>query len=210
MANANKPTGLSPVQYLNGAPWSGQARIYAIKPTNAGAIYIGDPVMTDATFGSDANGVPAITNYTGGSAAIRGVVVGIGRYEALMANPNGLNITYFPAGGDSNTTAPWYAMVADDPNILFEVQENTQPSQTQLAPLQIGLNTTLQTGTGNGFLSGWQLSNYTNQVPATTATLPIRLMGLKRSVDNAFGAYAKHLVKINVHELGQGTGSAGV
>jgi hypothetical protein len=35
-------------------------------------------------------------------------------------------------------------------------------------------------------------------------------MGLVRTSDNAFGAYAKHLVKINVHELGTGTGAAGV
>lgn len=206
MANANKPGGLSPVQYLNGAPWSGQARVYSIAYNNSNAIYVGDPVITDSSTGSDSNGVPAITIY-GGTGAIRGVVVGIGRSEGLIANPNNLSQTYFPAGGDGNT-APWYALVVDDPNVLFEVQENA--GTQQLAAAQVGLNTILKSGTGNGYVSGWLLSSYTDATPATTNTLAVRLFGLARRIDNAFGAYAKWLVQINVHELGHGPGAAGV
>ena len=40
--------------------------------------------------------------------------------------------------------------------------------------------------------------------------LGVAAMGLVRRPENAFGAYAKHLVKINVHELGTGTGALGV
>ena len=79
-----------------------------------------------------------------------------------------------------------------------------------LAAADIGLNTISLAGAGNGFTSGWQVRSATGATPATTATLQLKLMGLVQKTDNAFGAYAKHLVQINVHELGHGTGSAGV
>ena len=201
MANVNKPMGLSPVQYLNGAPWNGQARLYSIAATYGTALYVGDPVISSGT--ADANGVPGIAIY-GGTGAIRGVIVGIGKYEGLIANPSNLDLIYRPA----SDPAVWYAMVCDDPNVLFEVQENS--NGTAIAATEIGLNTVLKSGTGNGFYSGWLLSSVTDATPATTATLAVRLMGLVRKIDNAFGAYAKHLIKINVHELGSGTGAAGV
>jgi hypothetical protein len=68
----------------------------------------------------------------------------------------------------------------------------------------------MQSGANNGYVSGWTLSSQTDATAATTATLPIRLLGLARRANNAFGAYATWLVKINVHELGTGTGAAGV
>ena len=204
MANANKPQGLTPLQYLNGSPWNGAARIYSIAYNYGTALYIGDPVISSGT--ADANGVPGIAIY-GGTGAIRGVIVGIGRYENTLANPSNLDRTYFPASGDGNTN-PWYALVVDDPNVLFEVQENS--NGTALAAADIGLNTVLKSGTGNGYVSGWLLSSATDATPNTTATLAVRLMGLVRRSDNAFGAYAKHIIKINVHELGTGTGAAGV
>ena len=46
MANANRPSGFTPVQYLNGAPWNGQARLYSIAATYGTALYIGDPVIS--------------------------------------------------------------------------------------------------------------------------------------------------------------------
>ncbi len=201
MANANRPQGLLPVQYLNGSPWSGQTRLYSIAASYATALAIGDPVISSGT--AETNGVPGIAIY-GGTGAIRGVICGLGKYEGLQANPSNLDIIYRPAADP----AVWYAQVCDDPNVIYEVQENL--GTQQLAAADIGLNTVLLTGANNGFVSGWQLSSYTDATPNTTATLAVRLMGLVRRSDNAFGAYAKHLIKINVHELGTGTGAAGV
>lgn len=201
MANANRPGGFAPVGYLNGAPWNGQARLYNIVATYGTALYIGDPVISSGT--ADANGVPgiAIGATTG---ALRGVIVGLGRYEGLQANPANLDITYRPAADP----ASWYAMVVDDPNVIFEVQEES--NGTQLAATEVGLNTISKSGTGNGFVSGWMIPSATGATPNTTATLQLRLLGLVRRPDNAFGAYAKWLVQINVHELAHGTGAAGV
>ena len=202
MANANRPSGFSPVQYLNGSPWNGQARIYSIAAAYTTALYIGDPVKSSGT--ADANGVPGIV-LGATTGALRGVIVGLGSAEGLIANPKNLDITYRPAAAQATD---WYAMVVDDPQVLFEVQENA--NGTALAATEIGLNTISVSGTGSGFVSGWMLASATDATPAATATLQLKLMGLVRRQQNAFGAYAKHLVKINVHELGTGTGTLGL
>lgn len=201
MANVNKPFGFSPVGYLNGSPWNGKARLYSIAASYGTALYIGDPVISSGT--ADANGVPGIARGAA-TGALRGVIVGLGKYEGLMANPSNLDITYRPA----SDPAVWYAMVADDPNIVFEIQE--QSNGTALAAVDIGMNTISVSGSGNGYVSGWLLASATGGTPATTATLQLRLLGLARKPNNTFGAYAKHLVQINVHELAHGTGAAGV
>ena len=199
MANANRPSGFTPVQYLNGSTWSGQARLYSIAAAYATALYIGDPVISSGT--ADVNGVPGIV-LGAATGALRGVIVGLGSSEGLPANIINPNVAYRPAAAQ---TTDWYAMVVD---VIFAIQEES--NGTAIAATQIGLNTIPVIGTGNGFISGWLLSSSTGATPATTATLQLRLMGLVRTSDNGFGAYAKHLVKINVHELGTGTGAAGV
>ena len=202
MANANRPSGFTPVQYLNGAPWNGQARIYAIAAAYATALYIGDPVITAGS--ADANGVPTIA-LAAAAGGVRGVIVGLGTAEGLMANPANLDITYRPGAAQSKV---WYAMVADDPNIVFEVQENA--NGTALTAAEIGLNTISILSAGNGYVSGWMIASTTDATAAVTATLPIKLLGLSRKLNNTFGAYAKHLVQFNVHELSHGTGSLAV
>lgn len=201
MANANKPSGFTPVQYLNGSPWNGQARLYSIDASYAVALYIGDPVISGG--GADTNGVPNVVlgAATGG---LRGVIVGLGTQEGLIANPSNLNLIYRPA----SDPAVWYAMVVDDPNVVFEIQE--QSNGTALAATEVGLNTVPILAAGNGYVSGWLLASATGATPAVTATLQLKLLGLARRRDNAFGAYAKWLVQINVHELSHGTGSLGI
>lgn len=195
MANANKPMGLSPVQYLSGAPWSGQARVYYIASTDTNAFAIGDPVASSGS--ADSNGVPGITLATAGSGnAIRGAVVGLGTKETLMADPNNLNTTVVPA----TKTQAYYALVADDPNIIFEAQEIG--TGTALTAAEVGLNANLAAAANNGYVSGWVVDNAGE---GSGSTLQVKLLGLVRRQDNAFGAYAKWLVKINNHELAAGT-----
>ncbi len=201
MANSNRPSGFVPRMYLNGAPWNGQARTYSIAASYGTALYIGDPCISSGT--SDANGVPGIA-VGAGSGALRGVIVGLGKTPGGLFNPSNLDITYRPASDPS----VWYAAVVDDPNVLFEIQEES--NGTALAATEVGLNQISLVGTGNGFVSGWLLRSATGATPNTTATLQLRLMGLVQTPGNAFGAYAKWLVQINVHELAHGTGAAGV
>ena len=201
MANVNRPSGLTPVKYVGGGEWNGQANLYSIAAGYAVELAIGDPVISSGT--ADANGVPGIA-LAAATGAIRGVIVGLGKTEGLIANPSNLDSTKRPAADP----AVWYAMVVDDPNVVFEIQE--QSNGTALAATEVGLNQVPILAAAGSYMSGWQLASASGATPATTATLPLRLLGLSRKPGNAFGAYAKWLVKINVHELGTGTGAAGV
>ena len=194
MANTNRPSGLSPVQYLNGSPWSGQARIYSIAAAYATKLAIGDPVASSGT--SDTNGVPGIVR-AADTGAIRGVIVGLGVGESLIANPANLDQTIRPGAAQATT---WYAMVVDDPNVVFEIQEGGTP----MAAADVGLNTNLTIVDANNYISQVVLDNADK---AVGATLQVKLLGLARypAGTNSFGLYAKWLVKINNHELAAGT-----
>ena len=192
MANVNTPFGLRPVQHLDGSPFNGQARLYSIASGYGTALAIGDPVISSGT--ADANGVPGIA-IAGETGAIRGVIIGLGTKEGLIANPSNLDSTVRAA----STTGVGYALVVDDPTVMFEVQE--VGTGTALTAAEVGLNVNLVSGANNGYMSGWQVGNTTED---TTNTLQVRLMGLMRKPGNAFGAYAKHLVMINNHELRAG------
>lgn len=194
MANANRPSGLSPVKHLTGAPFNDQGNIYQIAAADTNAFAIGDPVISSGS--GDANGVPGIT-LAAATGAIRGVIMGLGTSEAGIFNPSNLDQTIRPAG---TKATDWYAIVADSPDIIWEVQEIG--TGTAFTAAEIGLNANLIAGTNNGFQSTWQLDNSTE---GTTATLQVRLLGLVRRSDNAFGQFAKWLVKINNHELSAGT-----
>lgn len=194
MANANRPSGLSPVQYLNGSPWNGQAKTYSIAAAYATVLAIGDPVASSGT--SDTNGVPGIVR-AADTGAIRGVIVGLGTQENLIANPANLDSTIRPGAAQTTT---WYALVVDDPNVVFEVQEGGTP----MTAADVGLNTNLTITNANAYISQVVLDNADK---AATATLQVKLLGLARypAGTNAFGLYAKWLVKINNHELSAGT-----
>lgn len=208
MANANRPRGLVPKFHLNGSAWNGASRVYSIVASYANQISIGDPVVSSGT--ADSNGVPGIAvlgaaGSGAASGAIRGVVIGLSKSQAITANPSNLDITYRPA----SDPVIWYAAVVDDPSVVFEVQE--QSNGTALAATEAGLNTVLYAPTTDPkYLSAWQVASASGATPATTYSLQVRLLGLNQVPGNSFGAYAKWLVLINVHELGQGTGAAGV
>jgi len=189
MPNTSRPCGLSPVQYLNGAPWNGQARMYCVPSTDANALAIGDPMVLAGS--ADANGVPTVTLATAGTGnSILGPIVGIGEYEGTVANISNPNSIIAPA----TKTRAYYVMIADDPNIIHQVEEIG--TGTALAATDVGNNANLASGTNNGYVSGWVVNN---AGVTTTATLQVKLMGLVRKQDNAFGQYAKWLVLINNH-----------
>jgi len=199
MANTNKVNGFRPVRYLNGAPWNGQANKYVIPAGNGTATFIGDLVKADAT-GDDA-GYQTVVQ-AAASNAVLGVIVG------MEVTPGSLDTPQYRAA--STRRVVW---VADDPNLIFEAQEDgdTDPLETT----DIGLNINVVVGAGSTVTgaSGMQIDSDT---AATTATLPLRLMGVVQRPDNenvlsAGGqAYTRWEVKINNHQLGSSTGVAGV
>lgn len=189
--------GLSPHSYLNGTPWNGQATMYYIDSGDTNAFAIGDPVVL--TGSGDANGVMAVTLATAGTSHdVLGALVSYGgqTYGGAPVTPGNLDTTIIPATKTKN----YYVLVADDPNLIFEVQEGG--SGTALATTDLGSNINLLSGTNNGYVSGWLLNNNSK---ATTNTFQMQLLRLVQRADNTFGAAAKWLVRINTHPFKAGT-----
>jgi hypothetical protein len=195
MANANRLSGLSPVKYLNGAPWTGGGNMYSVDSGYGTALYIGDPVDLSGT--SDDYGIQGVVLASAGAASVGVIVaIGINAKGGPYINPTDLTATHAPA----TKTVDYYALVVDDPNVIFECQE----VGTALAAADCGLNANFDFGTP-ATLSGVGILNSSKN---TTNTLNMRLLGLVQRPDNAFGTYAKWLVLINNHRFR--TGVAGV
>lgn len=179
MANANTPRGLVPLRDAGSQPHNGGVEMFYVPASDATALYIGDPVIKNGS--SDAAGLAGVIMATAGG-AITGVVVGF--------MPNG---TTDIMGYRAASTAA-YVLVNTDPDTLYEIQEDGVGGQ--LAAADIGLNADFIVAAGSVYnkRSGTMLDTSTK---ATTATLPLKIVGLSQRPGNEFGAYAKVLVKIN-------------
>lgn len=188
MANANIPRGLVPVRYRSGAPYNGAANIYYVPSTYATSLYIGDPVVitTDA---SDANGVQTVEI---GAAA--GTAVGILGPIVSLAFFDGSPVLRDSGRYHAASTAG-YVLVADDPELLFEIQEDGDAGAMGVGA--VGRNAQLISGTGSTVTgwSGWMLDSSTL---ATTNTHQLRIVAPVLRADNdPTLTKAKWLVSIN-------------
>ena len=215
MANTNKPQGLTPVQYLGGADWDGKGRLYYIDSTDPNAYYPGDAVYLQNGLDAE-HGLPTIGVVTAGSDPILGVILAIGASPSTtwsmqggpFIDPTNLSMTYAPATKTKN----YFALVADDPNIIFMIQEGGSGAALTKAACTYNAILLLAAPATGVYISGATLSNAT--APTTTATYQLKIMGLAQILDNGawntFGAYAKWLVLINNHVYGHSTGTAGI
>lgn len=195
MANANRATGLRPVKHTNGSAWNGQSNLYFVPATDANAMGIGDLVSLAGSASPD--GYATVVRSTAGTAVI-GVVVGFYVDVTNLNNPG----AYRPA-----STAR-YVMVTDSPDTIYEAQEDAVGGA--LAVTDVGLNVDFIVGAPSATtgLSGTMVDTSTK---ATTATLPLKIIGFVNRPDNEIGtANAKIWVQINNHQLASGTGVAGV
>lgn len=186
MANADTPRGLWPVRYFGGAPYNGAARLYHVPSTDATAIYIGDPVKLAGS--ADADGVPTVQQAAAGDTLI-GVVVGV-QAETHAS-------TVYRAASTAR-----YVWVADDPDLLFAVQEDSDGGA--LAATDVGNNADLVIGTGST-TTGYSAAEIDSSTKATT-TAQVRVVELYRAPDNEIGTNAVWLVRIVEHRNATATG----
>lgn len=198
MPNANRPSGLTPLEYLNGSPWSGLGRPYVVLAAVTNALFVGDPVAFTGT-GETSTGLISVDLCAAGATSC-GVVMAIG------TNPNG---PYINANDLTKVSRPsgaqvvnYYAWVCDDPNVIFEVQEDSDGGALTMATAGAAnanwINATPATGVA---VSATQLDSSSVN---TTATLNMKILGLVRRADNAVGAQAKWRVLINNHAFRTG------
>lgn len=196
MANPNTPRGLVPKMHRNGAPYNGAVRKYYVPSTYDTALYVGDPVII-VTASADANGIQTVARATAGATNyVLGPMVGIVGSDGIpVTRENGI---FHPA------STAGYILVADDPDLLFEIQEDGVGGA--MAAGAAGRNADLIAGTAPnaaGF-SGWMLDSNT---VATGNTLQLRIVGPSERVDNVIAEdYAKWLVAINLHVMRNLTG----
>ena len=207
MANINRPKGLSPVQNVDGSPWSQGSTLFYVANDASNSYAIGDIVQL--TSGSDASGIPAVTKWGGTVAAATlpvGVIVGIRVADpgvSLVGNSLALEKTYLPVN-----SGPHYLYVVTDPATVFEIQGDSTAWATTNANQNCNVTITAnQTTLGNGA----PYSNTVATAPASTNSLPLQIQGIIQRADNAYGAYAALLVRFNVHAfIGAATGRTGV
>ena len=131
MANSDVASGLSPVRYLSGAPYNGACNTYSVpSDDSAAAIYIGDPVKLAG--GADTDGVATVT-LASSTDPLVGVVVGV---KAITRSS-----TIYR----ENSTAR-YVQVADDPNLVYEVQEVSGGDALTAAAVGLNANWTGSSG----------------------------------------------------------------
>lgn len=198
MANVDRPSGFKPVGYLNGAPFQGKTNLYHVSAEDATLIGVGDLVVLDGT-GDNATGIRNVTR-----AAANGVCVGV-MVGVVHETPDNLGRNHRPA------STAMYVMVADDPNLIMEANEDA--STSTIAVAQVGLNFNFIVAAANS-TTGMSAMEVDSETGDTTNTLPLRLIGFVRSPDNEFGATAtanaKVLVGFNTHQYRSNTGSTGV
>ena len=184
----NAPNGLQPVKKLDGSAWTGATNPYQITSTYATAIFRGDPVtvLSDGTLGVG----------VAGSACV-GVFWGV-KYTDSTGVVKFMN--YWPGNPGVLTGSTVEALVIDDPNVVFSVQETNASGAagTPLALADRGLNinflyTAGSTSTGSSAVS------INNASEADTATLNCKILQLDPTPGNAVGQFANWLVTINNH-----------
>lgn len=186
MANSDAATGLWPVRYFGGAPYNGAARKYFIPATDGTAVYLGDPVKLAGS--ADADGVPTVAQAAAGDTVI-GVVVGV--------VPETHDSLIYRAASTAR-----YVLVADDPDLLFRVQEDSDGGA--LAATDVGNNCDLIIGSGST-TTGYSGVEIDSSTKATT-TAQVRIVELHQTADNEIGTNAKWLVRIVEHRNATATG----
>lgn len=213
MANVNKPVGLTPVSYLNGSDWDGRGNIYSILAADTNAFYVGDPVIPSSS-GGDANGIPACTIGIPGTGPWLGVVLAIGtapgttilRGGGPYIDPNNLGSVFRSSGAKA---VNYYALVADDPDIIYEVQENSSGGALAVGSIHNNINLVAAAPATGVVVSAYQIASNTVN---TTNTLDMRILRLAPRADNAIGVNAKWYCMFNTHfnRVGRPTAIANV
>jgi hypothetical protein len=185
MANADTPFGLRPVAHRNGGAYTGGARVYSVPTGDSTAIFIGDPVKLAGT----AQTINGVTYADVAQAATGDVIVGV----VVGVLPDTADSLKYRAASTQRRI-----LVADDPDLLFEIQEVS--GGTALTANDIGLNANFVVGSGST-TTGYSGVELNNSGEANTNTLDLQIMGIVNRADNAVGEHAKWLVRINRHQF---------
>ena len=197
MANQETAYGLRPIG-LNGAGsnTTGVTQ-YEIASNNTNAIYQYSIVVPTSAGTIDQAGDTA-----GGTTPALGVLMGVEYQDSVQKKPVWLN--YWPGSGSVSvdTNYPVKAFVADNPNQLFKVASDASLTDRATALAAVFANASLGTSARNGSTNTGSSTAALNVASiATTATLPLRIVGIMDDVANSdyTAAGVPLIVRLNAH-----------
>jgi hypothetical protein len=194
----DKPYGLRPINLIGGQVFSGSTRMMEIASGYATNIFYGDLVkrVSDGTIEKD----------TGTATATPcGVFMGVSFTNASTGQVQ--QQQFYPASTAIKSGTKIFAVVADDPDTLFEVAVVSGTTViTGVGISAIGNNTTLVQNAGSTTTGNSQVA--VTATTAVTATLPIRIIDVVRDTATAADNFPEVIVKINfgMHQYNNATG----
>lgn len=189
MPNLSRPSGLKVAKSVVGGSAKGQIETYSIPASDATAVFVGDIVKLAGS--ADANGVATVARLAANTDLPLGVVVG------FVYDPTNLNT---PSQYRAASTAR-QVLVSVDPTTVYEVQAT---GTTVVGDVGLNAGVTFTAGSSSTGISGMELDATTK---ATTATLPLKILGWvqRPDVDTADGSNMKVHVLLNTAALSGGT-----
>ena len=195
MANTNVAFGLKPINTAGSAPATQGTNAYFIDSA-ASAIYQGSMVKADN------GGEIVICSASGDTEAPVGVFAGC----EYVSSTTGKKVfsNYWPGSGSVSvdTNYPVKAFVADNPDQLFKVASDASLTDRATALATVFANASLGTSARTGSTdTGNSNSALSVSSIATTATLPLRIVGIMDDEANSdfTAAGIPLIVRINAH-----------
>ncbi len=197
MANANTAYGLRPIGLVGNGVNSTGVTQYEIASNNTNAIYQYSLVTPQAAGVIDQAGAT-----DGGTEPSLGVLMGVEYVDSVSKKPVWIN--YWPGSGSVSvdTNHPVKAFVADNPNQLFKVASDASLTDRATALAAVFANASLGTSARTGSSDNGNSDSALNVASiATTATLPLRVVGIMDDEANSdyTAAGIPLIVRINAH-----------
>jgi len=197
MANAETSFGLRPIGMVGSGPNSTGLTKYEIASDNTNAIFQYSICVPLAAGVIDQAGAT-----DGGTTQALGVLMGIEYVDSTLNKTIYKN--FWPGSGSVSvdTNFPVKALVADNPNQLFVVAADATLTDRATALTSVFANASLGTSARTGSTTtGRSNSELGVSTIATTATLPLRIVGLADDAsNNDWGSAGAHLyVRLNAH-----------
>jgi hypothetical protein len=192
------PYGLKPVNLIGGQVFAGATRQMEIASGYATSIFYGDLVkrVSDGTIEKD----------TGTTTATPvGVFLGVSFTNASTGQIQ--QQQFYPASTSIKSGTKIFAVVADDPDTLFQVAVVSGTTViTGVGISAIGNNATLVQNAGSTTTGDSKVALLDST--ATTNTLPIRIIDVVRDTATAADVFPEVIVKINfgMHQYNNATG----
>jgi hypothetical protein len=182
------PYGLKPINLIGGQVFAGSTRLMEIASGYNTNIFYGDIVkrIIGGTIERD-----------GGTSAATpcGVFLGVSFTNSSTGQIQ--QQQFYPASQAIKSGTKIFAVVADDPDTLFQVAVTTSGSvMSTVTKNAIGTNMSIVTGSGSTVTGNSALS-VLNSSPASTNTFPIRVIDVIPETATSSTTYCELVVKIN-------------